>query len=152
MLRITSLLLSITLASPLFAQATKKELTPGQKARAAMVQIAEATPASALNVAPGFKVELLYMVPRSDQGSWVALTTDSKGRIIASDQYGGLYRLTLPPIGTSTGTWIERLDVDFTSVIKDSLPTAGAEAKKKSGPAERVTDGAHGLLYAFDSL
>src|SRR5689334_16566151 len=99
MTRSTARLALFVLAAPslLLAQAEKaKEKSTGQKSRAAMAQIAEATPASALNVAPGFKVELLYTVPKEDQGSWVALTTDPKGRLIASDQYGGLYRLTLP--------------------------------------------------------
>ena len=155
MLRYSPCVLLLALACPLLAQAPKKEKSTGQKARAAMAEIPDATPASALTVAPGFKVELLYTVPRADQGSWVALTTDPKGRIIASDQYGGLYRLTLPPIGTSTGTKIEKLDIDFTKVIKDPpLPPAekGSDAKKKSGMLEQVTVGAHGLLYAFDGL
>ena len=43
-------------------------------------------------VAPGFKLERLYQVPK-DQGSWVAVTVDGKGRLICSDQYGGLYRV-----------------------------------------------------------
>ena len=85
-----------------------------------------ATEPSAMQVAPGFKIELLYSVPKDEQGSWVSLTVDPKGRLIAGDQYGGLYRVTAPPIGTSTGTQVERLNV-------------------KVG-------GAHGLLYAFDSL
>jgi putative heme-binding domain-containing protein len=75
---------------------------------------------------PGFSTERLYVVPRDEQGSWVALTPDPKGRIIACDQYGGLYRLTVPPAGTKGETAVEK------------LPTEIA--------------GAHGLLYAFDSL
>ena len=146
----------LTLATPLLAQESKKAPTPGQKARAAMAEIAEATPASALQIAPGFKVELLYTVPKGDQGSWVALTPDHKGRLIASDQYGGLYRLTLPAVGTSTGTKIEKLDIDFTKVITDAPPPPPdpkAETKKKGGNnLAAVTVGAHGLLYAFDSL
>ena len=85
-----------------------------------------ATAASELQVLPGFKVELLYSVPREDQGSWVSLAVDPKGRLIAGDQYGGLYRITVPPVGTSTGTKVELLTANI--------------------------GGAHGLLYAFDSL
>jgi putative heme-binding domain-containing protein len=155
MFRLPTLLLLLASAGSLFAQDGKaKEKSTGQKARAALAEIAEATPASALNVAPGFKVELLYTVPKDDQGSWVALTPDPKGRLIASDQYGGLYRLTLPPVGTSTGTKIEKLDIDFTKVIKDDAPPAEpkADAKKKGNNLAAVTVGAHGLLYTFDSL
>ncbi len=55
-----------------------------------------ATPVSRIKAAKDFQVELLYSVPGGDQGSWVALCTDPKGRIIAADQYGGLYRFSPP--------------------------------------------------------
>ncbi|MDR3405478.1 MAG: c-type cytochrome [Chthoniobacter sp.] len=84
-----------------------------------------ADPAS-LTVPPGFKVELLYTVPKDTQGSWVSLTVDPKGRLIASDQYGGLYCLTVPPLGSSAGTKVEALPVQI--------------------------GGAHGLLFANNSL
>lgn len=51
--------------------------------------------ADALQVLPGFKAELLYTVPKGEQGSWVSLCTDDKGRLIAGDQEGSLYRITL---------------------------------------------------------
>ncbi len=75
---------------------------------------------------PGFTTERLYVVPKDEQGSWVALTPDPKGRILACDQYGGLYRLTAPPIGTKGEAQVEKLKTDIA--------------------------GAHGILYAFDSL
>ena len=55
-----------------------------------------ATPIDRITVADGFKVELLYSVPSETQGSWVNLCADPKGRLIVSDQFGGLYRLTPP--------------------------------------------------------
>jgi putative heme-binding domain-containing protein len=86
-----------------------------------------ATPAEALKIHKDFKAELLYSVPRDKQGSWVNLCVDPKGRLIVSDQYGPLYRITPPPLGgPAADTKIEKLD----------LPLGGA----------------HGLLYAFDSL
>ena len=88
-------------------------------------QVAATEPAS-LIVLPGFKVELLYSVPKGAEGSWVALTVDPKGRLITSDQYGALYRVTPSPIGKKGETLVERL-----------AGNAGY---------------AHGLLYAFDSL
>jgi putative heme-binding domain-containing protein len=51
--------------------------------------------ADQVQVLPGFKAELLYNVPKGDQGSWVSLTVDLKGRLIAGDQEGSLYRITL---------------------------------------------------------
>jgi putative heme-binding domain-containing protein len=58
----------------------------------------KATPVSRIKVPEGFRVELLYSVPAA-QGSWVNLCVDSKGRILASDQYGGLYRFPAPAPG-----------------------------------------------------
>ncbi|HAB15348.1 MAG TPA: c-type cytochrome [Verrucomicrobiota bacterium] len=85
-----------------------------------------ATPVSALKVAKDFRVELLHTVPKDNEGSWVAMCTDPKGRLIVSDQYGPLYRITLPPLGTTNGLKIDKID----------LPIGQAQ----------------GLLYAFDSL
>lgn len=51
---------------------------------------------SGMSVPKGFRVELLYTVPREEQGSWVALTTLPGGRLIASDQYdAGLYEIAI---------------------------------------------------------
>ena len=75
-------------------------------------------------VPEGFKIERIYHVPRA-MGSWVALTTDPKGRLIASDQGGaGLFMIT-PGTG-SLPTTVQKLPVDLS--------------------------GAQGLLWAFDSL
>ncbi len=84
-------------------------------AAASFAQIADqATPVSAIKMAKGFKAELLYSVPKADQGSWVAMTQDDKGRMICSDQYGALYRITPPEIGGSPSeTKIEKLSIDF---------------------------------------
>lgn len=60
----------------------------------------QATPIDRITAAPGFQVELLYSVPGEEQGSWVNLCTDNKGRLLVSDQFGGLYRITPPPVGS----------------------------------------------------
>jgi putative heme-binding domain-containing protein len=74
----------------------------------------QATPVDKIKIAKGFKVELLYSVPKEQEGSWVSMTQDDRGRLICSDQYGALYRITPPVIGGSTGeTKIEKLNVDF---------------------------------------
>lgn len=45
---------------------------------------------------PGFEAQLIYEVPRGSYGTWIALTVDSKGRLIASDQSNkGMYRVTV---------------------------------------------------------
>lgn len=153
------LLPCLTASVALFAQdaapkTKKKADTPGGASRAAMAELATATAPSAIQVAPGFKVELLYTVPKAEQGSWVALTLDPKGRILASDQYGGLFRLTPPPVGTSAGTKVEKLAITLPAV----KPPAGGESRATPKRAQSTDGsnspavGAHGLLYAFDSL
>ena len=95
-------------------------------AQSALAQGPTATAAGNLKVAKDFKVELLYTVPKDTEGSWVAMCVDPKGRLIVSDQYGKLYRIVPPPIGSSAPFQHEPIDV----------------------PVGK----AHGLLYAFDSL
>ena len=86
-----------------------------------------ATPAEQLQVAPGFKIELLKSAtPR--EGSWVSMAVDDKGRLYISPQNqapdGGILRLTLDDAGhIAKEDWI-KLNV-------------GA---------------AMGMLWAFDSL
>ena len=62
-----------------------------------------------LRLPEGFQAELLYSVPKA-QGSWVNLTTDPKGRLITSDQYGKLYRVTMQK-GTSDSVAVEPINV-----------------------------------------
>ncbi|CAN5901313.1 c-type cytochrome [soil metagenome] len=74
----------------------------------------QATPPASIKIKEGFKVELLYSVPKEIEGSWVAMTQDDKGRLIVSDQYGSLYRVTPPALnGNATDTKVEKIPVDF---------------------------------------
>ncbi|MCD6051649.1 MAG: heme-binding protein [Verrucomicrobia bacterium] len=75
-----------------------KKAAPRQTAGPA-VNENKATPISRIKAMKDFQVELLYSVPAAEEGSWVNLCTDGKGRIIASDQYGGLYRFAPPAPG-----------------------------------------------------
>lgn len=155
---LTALTLVLALTAPAaLAQAPKGKKksaeSPGQADRKAMAELATATPASDLKLAPGFKAELLYTVPKNEQGSWVALTLDHKGRMIAGDQYGGLYRLTLPPLGSSAGTKVEKLDVTLPEVpLPPGVTRPTPKRAEATGGATSPAVGAHGLLYAFDSL
>src|ERR1043166_9721518 len=90
----------------------------------------QTTPAEALDVPAGFKVELLRGA-QPNEGSWVAMTVDNKGRLIvspqharASDTEGGLLRFTIGADG----------QIANTEVIAKPLYDA------------------QGLLYALDSL
>ncbi|MFC1757213.1 c-type cytochrome [Planctomycetota bacterium] len=112
-----------SIQSPAFAQ--RPEIQP--------VRTRDTTPANEteareqFQVPEGFQVELLYKVPKPTQGSWVNLTLDSQGRLIASDQGDkGLYRITPAAIGSNEETKVEKINVNMTSV--------------------------QGFLFAFDSL
>ena len=93
--------------------------TTAKKAGATGAAIGEnkATPVDRIKVPAGFRVELLYSVPNSEQGSWVALCTDSKGRIYASDQYGALYRFPAPAAGQPLkATDVQKLAVSIRGI------------------------------------
>jgi len=96
------------------------------------------------NLLPGFQVELLFTVPKAELGSWVCLTTDDKGRLIASDQGDkGLCRITPPAIGSRDVTKVERLNVNISSA-QGLLHAFGALYVSSSGKGLyrlRDTDG-----------
>ena len=147
------LLLGLALAAAFSHAAQPKKQPTGVRPDPALSP--PATEPSAITTVPGFKVELLYSVPRTDQGSWVALTVDPKGRILASDQYGGIYRLTPPPVGTSTGLKVEKLAIDLNRVPVAPIPGEPEVKKARKAPdgqIEHLETGAHGILCAFDSL
>ncbi len=72
-----------------------------------------------------FRIELLYTVPKEKEGSWVAMCVDPQGRLIVADQHGSLHRVWLPKAPGET---------------------------VKTEPIKLDIGGAHGLLYAYDSL
>lgn len=75
-----------------------------------------ATTADRITTLPGFEVQLLYSVPREEQGSWVVLANDGQGRLIASDQGNrGLYRITLDHSSDPPEVEVERVPADISS-------------------------------------
>lgn len=81
-----------------------------------------------LQVKEGFRAEHLYSPVDSTEGSWVAMAFDDQGRLITSDQYGSLFRIEIPPIGSP-----------------DSIPPKVEKLDINMGHAQ-------GLLWAFNSL
>jgi putative heme-binding domain-containing protein len=103
------------------APAKGKAKAPAKKAPASDTGKAigenKATPVGRIKAPAGFKVELLYSVPGAEQGSWVALCTDDKGRIYASDQYGDLYRFPAPAAGeTLKAADIKKMPVNIRAI------------------------------------
>jgi putative heme-binding domain-containing protein len=109
----------------------KDSPSPGKrkatKPSASQLREPPATPAERIKIAKDFRVELLYSVPKEKEGSWVNMCVDPKGRLIVSDQYGPLYRVTPPSLGGKA---------EETKV--EQIPANIGEAQ--------------GLLWAFDSL
>src|SRR5882672_4873272 len=83
-----------------------------------------ATPAEALKVADGFKVELVRS-SQPGEGSWIALTVDNQGRLIVSPQ-------------------------DKEPMLRFTIGKDGKMAKMET--MDVPINGAMGLLYAFNSL
>ncbi len=122
-----------------------QQLTAATLAAAAPLKEPTATTAESLKLAKGFKAELLYSVPKGEQGSWVNMCVDPKGRLIVSDQYGLLYRVTPPPIGTDAKIEIEKINVDIGEAqgllwAFDSLYVVVNKGKKYDGGVYRVRD------------
>ncbi|MFH5832183.1 heme-binding protein [Halalkalibaculum sp. DA3122] len=80
-----------------------------------------------INTLPGFEVQLLYEVPREEQGSWVALAVGPDGNLIASDQEDeGLFRVKVEGSRENPEVTVEEM----------VMPVYGAQ----------------GLLWQFDHL
>ena len=99
----------------------------------------------AIKLPEGFSVEKLYEVPKEQQGSWVAMCFDNRGRMIVGDQYGGLYRFSVPAAGKK----LETKDIEPLTYA----PSARGDGESRPNDKSLLQiGGAHGLLYAFDSL
>ncbi len=108
---------------------------PGTGAAAATVNNTSGVPTASdgsiqLTTAKDFSAELLYTVPKSTQGSWVALCTEPGGGFYACDQGKlGLFHIS----------------------FKDSEPTVRPVPLTEPG-SKNLISGAQGLTWAMDSL
>jgi putative heme-binding domain-containing protein len=97
------------------------------------IQVSKDPKIANLKLPEGFHADHLYGPSENGEGSWVSMTFDDKGRIIASDQYGGLFRMKVPTIGDT----VTKIKVEALKISSDTGISMGY---------------AHGLLYAFNSL
>ncbi|MDH5379877.1 MAG: heme-binding protein, partial [Cyclobacteriaceae bacterium] len=67
-----------------------------------------------LNIVDGFEVEKILESSDSTFGSWVSITSDNKGRLLVSDQYGKVFRF-YPPLDDETINMdnIESIDLEI---------------------------------------
>ena len=82
---------------------------------------------SGFRVPDGFRVRLMYEVPGDTEGSWVALAGAPDGSLVASDQYGVMYRVDVGDAG------VDVRPIEYPDGVQ---PLAGAQ----------------GLLFAHDAL
>ena len=101
--------------------------------RESKVQVSTDPKIANLKLPAGFHADHLHGPSENGEGSWVSMTFDDKGRIIASDQYGGLFRMKVPAIGDT----VTKIKVEALKISSDTGISMGY---------------AHGLLYAFNSL
>lgn len=109
----------------------------GEKVTLAALETAEsmdlgaaptAQPVNDFKVLPGFKAELLYTVPKAQQGSWVAMTNAPDGGFFVSDQDdAGLFHVKPATLG----------DPESQTVVT---------------PVPAPISSAQGMLWAFDGL
>lgn len=59
---------------------------------------------------PGFKAELLHIVPKPEQGTWVSLAVSPEGDLVAGDQGGMLWRVSLKD---PTKPVVSKIDTQF---------------------------------------
>ena len=93
-----------------------------------------AADAAKIAALPGYEVELIRSASK-EEGSWVSLTFDPKGRILIAREDKGILRLTLPQISS-----------DAKTTAPEIKPTIKIET---------INDTLHecrGLLWAYDSL
>jgi putative heme-binding domain-containing protein len=106
-----------------FAQLKDARIADYEQWRLAQKSGAVADPA-AIAVLPGFQIELVH-VARPDEGSWISLAFDARGRMVIGREEKGLLRLTLAD---------DRRSVAGVEAIDDTLLEC------------------RGLLFAHDSL
>jgi len=108
--------LALSIASAFAQESKPKPEEPKEK------PAPEVLAPSDIRVPKGFKVELVYIVPKDEQGSWVSLGTDGKGNLFASDQGdAGIYRITpghdaKPAAGEKSLPLVEKVPVELSGV------------------------------------
>ena len=83
----------------------------GEVAKQAEEKSSRETNVNPIHLPAGFFVEKIYEVPGKTHGSWVALTVDPQGRLIASAQSQGLFRITPPPAGSRKPAHVEKIEL-----------------------------------------
>ncbi|MBC8113960.1 MAG: hypothetical protein H7062_06260, partial [Candidatus Saccharimonas sp.] len=150
MKRLLSLLIVVCVSSPAFAQLKDATLADYDQWKLALTQNGVASPV-AISTLPGFKVEVVR-VAEPNEGSWISLAFDSKGRAIIGREDKGLLRLTLESVADKNAAG-EKLKEPLTLTLSPQSRGEGTRIVVKS--VETIEDTlleCRGLLFAHDGL
>ena len=101
---------------------------------------------------PGFKAELLYTVPKSEQGSWVSLAVTPTGDLVAGDQGGVLWHVSLKDPTKQTITKIDTKAIGCHGLLFAHGALYACTSEKGKGDIWRLRDVKGDGSYAEQTL
>jgi len=118
-----------------FGGAAGKTAGAGKRGSAGSVAAPES-----LILQPGFKAELLYTVPKSEQGSWVSLAVTPTGDLVAGDQGGVLWHVSLKDPTKQTITKIDTKAIGCHGLLFAHGALYACTSEKGKGDIWRLRD------------
>ena len=118
-----------------FGGAAGKTAGAGKRGSAGSVAAADS-----LILQPGFKAELLYTVPKSEQGSWVSLAVTPTGDLVAGDQGGVLWHVSLKDPAKLTITKIDTKAIGCHGLLFAHGALYACTSEKGKGDIWRLRD------------
>jgi putative heme-binding domain-containing protein len=107
-----------------------------------------------VTVPAGFECQLLYNVPLKEQGSWVSMTVDNKGRLVVSDEKDkGLYQIEINETPAEINLNVSKLPVNMSGVQGMLLAFDGLYVQKNGAGVFKLTDTNNdGLVDASEAI
>ena len=130
-----------------FGGAAGKTAGAGKRGSAGSVAAPES-----LILQPGFKAELLYTVPKSEQGSWVSLAVTPTGDLVAGDQGGVLWHVSLKDPTKQTITKIDTKAIGCHGLLFAHGALYACTSEKGKGDIWRLRDVTGDGSYAEQTL
>ena len=130
-----------------FGGAAGKTAGAGKRGSAGSVAAADS-----LILQPGFKAELLYTVPKSEQGSWVSLAVTPTGDLVAGDQGGVLWHVSLKDPAKLTITKIDTKAIGCHGLLFAHGALYACTSEKGKGDIWRLRDVKGDGTYAEQTL
>ncbi len=130
-----------------FGGAAGKTAGAGKRGSAGSVAAADS-----LILQPGFKAELLYTVPKSEQGSWVSLAVTPTGDLVAGDQGGVLWHVSLKDPAKLTITKIDTKAIGCHGLLFAHGALYACTSEKGKGDIWRLRDVKGDGTYAEQTM